>query len=347
MSLGYLKVPSRNPGGRQVPASSFSVREGDLEVVWHSDGGGAHDPSVTPNVYVVAEAFPTYLPEQEGFELLTTDKIVHLLHPNGNGSARPSLLALPPVLRCEPRLVAGLGLCHELGIPARPLAEVVATRFRLHLVEEEEELAFPVTGGRVRDGLWRVFDVLASFVGLAISAVLLPFIALAMRLDDAGPVFYRQERVGYRGRRFEVIKFRTMRANAEAEGPAWATLADTRVTRVGRYLRKLRIDELPQFWNVLKGEMAVVGPRPERPVFVEQLRKTVPHYEIRHQARPGLTGWGTVSVGYGNTIEAKYLAHCYDVYHLRNRTLRFDLEIILRSLRILLFAPKSLDRCMR
>jgi lipopolysaccharide/colanic/teichoic acid biosynthesis glycosyltransferase len=137
-----------------------------------------------------------------------------------------------------------------------------------------------------------------------------------------------------------------MRPNAEDTGPMWATLRDERVTRVGAFLRRLKLDELPQFINVLLGQMSIVGPRPERPVFVETLRRLVPHYDARHSVRPGLTGWGTVKVGYGNSVEAKYLTHQYDLYQLRHRTIAFDLEIILRSVTAILFRAERQDRFM-
>jgi lipopolysaccharide/colanic/teichoic acid biosynthesis glycosyltransferase len=160
----------------------------------------------------------------------------------------------------------------------------------------------------------------------------MPFVAAAIWLEDRGPVFYSQDRLGRDGRVFRLIKLRTMRADAEADGPSWATSDDERTTWVGRMLRRTKIDEFPQFINVLLGHMTLIGPRPERPVFVELLRAAVPHYDLRHTVRPGLTGWGTVKIGYGNSIQTKQLTHQYDMYHLRHRNLWFDLEILIRTI---------------
>jgi lipopolysaccharide/colanic/teichoic acid biosynthesis glycosyltransferase len=137
-----------------------------------------------------------------------------------------------------------------------------------------------------------------------------------------------------------------MKTDAETTGPAWATLRDDRITKVGAFLRRYKIDELPQFMNVVIGQMSIVGPRPERAAFAETLRKFVPGYDVRHRVRPGLTGWGTLRVGYGNSVEAKYLTHQYDMYHLKHRTLRLDAEIMARSVYAIITGPERRDPFM-
>jgi lipopolysaccharide/colanic/teichoic acid biosynthesis glycosyltransferase len=172
---------------------------------------------------------------------------------------------------------------------------------------------------------------------LVLLLVLLPVIALAIRLDSPGPVFYRQERVGRHGRRFFVYKLRSMQQDAERDGEAqWAAPGDPRVTRVGRWLRRARLDELPQVLNVVRGEMSLVGPRPERPQFVEQLQRDIPFYRTRFAARPGLTGWAQINYGYGSTVEDALIKLQYDLYYLKHQSPWFDLVILLRTVAVVL-----------
>ncbi len=149
----------------------------------------------------------------------------------------------------------------------------------------------------------RLISIVVSFMGLVICLPFIPFIILAVRLSSPGPIFFRQTRVGLRGRPFSLIKFRTMRQDAEANGAVWATKNDSRVTPLGNFMRKTRLDEIPQLWNVLRGEMGFVGPRPERPEFVQWLTREIPFYELRHMIRPGITGWAQVRYQYGASLE--------------------------------------------
>ncbi len=179
-----------------------------------------------------------------------------------------------------------------------------------------------------RSGVKRLFDLLAAAAALLVLSPALPVIALWIKLDSAGPVLYVQDRVGLNGRRFAMLKFRTMRADSEAEsGPTWAQTDDPRCTRVGRLLRRLSLDELPQLWNVLAGHMSLVGPRPERPVFVEQFRASVPRYMLRHHVKAGLTGWAQVNGLRGNTPLDRRIE--YDLFYIRNWSLAFDVKILL------------------
>jgi len=183
--------------------------------------------------------------------------------------------------------------------------------------------------------LKRVLDLFAATVGLALSAPLMLLVGLAVRFDSKGPVLYRQTRVGRMGKTFELLKFRSMRTDAEhLTGAQWATQDDPRVTRVGRFIRKYRLDELPQFINVIRGHMSFVGPRPERPYFVEELRNVIPYYDERHSVRPGITGWAQVQYPYGASVEDAFKKLEYDLFYLKNVSLVFDLAIIFQTIRI-------------
>ncbi|NOY44660.1 MAG: sugar transferase [Deltaproteobacteria bacterium] len=184
----------------------------------------------------------------------------------------------------------------------------------------------------------RLVDFTASLLGLVISAPIWAVIPLAIKLDSPGPVFFRQERVGERGRRFEVLKFRSMRSDAEKHtGPVWARDNDDRVTRVGRFIRKTRIDEIPQLINVLKGEMSFVGPRPERPFFVEQLAREIPYYVQRHTVKPGVTGLAQVKYSYGSTKEDALEKLRYDLYYIKRMGFWMDVSIIFETVKVVLF----------
>ena len=184
----------------------------------------------------------------------------------------------------------------------------------------------------------RTFDFTAAAGLFVLALPVMVLAAIAVRLESPGPVIFRQERVGRGGRTFECLKFRSMRADAEADGVArWATKGDARITRVGQFMRKTRIDELPQLVNVLRGEMSFVGPRPERPVFVEQLREKVPFYEVRHSVKPGLTGWAQVRYSYGATVEDACRKLQFDLYYVKNNSLLLDVLILLETVRVVLF----------
>jgi sugar transferase (PEP-CTERM system associated) len=183
----------------------------------------------------------------------------------------------------------------------------------------------------------RATSVLISVGLLVLVLPLLPLIALAIKLTSAGPVFYKQRRVGRNSVIFNCYKFRTMRADAEADvGPTWAGDDDPRITSVGRWLRAARLDEIPQLWNVLKGDMAFVGPRPERPEFVQWLSQEIPYYHMRHIVRPGITGWAQVSYRYGNTVEDAKEKLRYDLYYIKNLSLGLDLLILFSTVKTIL-----------
>src|SRR5437016_3081363 len=183
----------------------------------------------------------------------------------------------------------------------------------------------------------RALDLAFALFGLVISLPAMALVALAVKLDSKGPVIFRQKRVGLGGGTFEVLKFRSMRLDAEwTNGAQWAIPDDPRATRVGKFIRKFRLDELPQFVNVIRGDMSFVGPRPERPVFVEQLRKDISYYDERHSVRPGLTGWAQVLYPYAATVEDAYRKLEYDLFYLKNMSISFDCVIILKTIRTVL-----------
>ena len=183
----------------------------------------------------------------------------------------------------------------------------------------------------------RVFDIAASAVGLLLSTPITLLTAVAIKLDSRGPILYRQERVGQNDEPFAIYKFRSMCESAEANGsPVWATEGDPRVTRVGRIIRKLRIDEIPQMINVLKGQMSLVGPRPERPFFVQTLNKRIPYYSLRHSIKPGITGWAQICYSYGDSEDDAIEKLQYDLYYMKNMSSLFDLQIIFESLKVVL-----------
>jgi sugar transferase (PEP-CTERM system associated) len=190
----------------------------------------------------------------------------------------------------------------------------------------------------MNSALKRMMDIVASLSLLIIMLPTMVLVAVAIRLDSPGPIFYKQERVGRNGSLFKIYKFRTMRADAENSGiPQWASLHDPRITRIGSFLRMMRIDELPQVLNVLRGDMSFVGPRPERPFFVHSLSRDIPFYLERHRVRPGITGWAQINYPYGASIEDAKAKLSYDLYYIKNFSLLFDLLIILSTAQAVLF----------
>jgi sugar transferase (PEP-CTERM system associated) len=178
---------------------------------------------------------------------------------------------------------------------------------------------------------------LVALIGAVLSVPIVLLTAILIKLDSRGPVFYRQERIGKNGRHFVLTKFRSMQVDAEKAGPVWATRDDDRTTRVGRIIRKIRIDEIPQFWNILLGEMSFVGPRPERPHFVAQLAQEIPYYEQRHLIAPGLTGWAQIKYPYGASIEDARQKLQYDLFYIKNHSLMLDGIILFETIKIILF----------
>ena len=237
-------------------------------------------------------------------------------------------------------LFQGIMDCYEQEITIVPmplLYEQITGRVPIeHVGQQHWTVVLPLEGHSVFSlypALKRLIDIVLAVFGLVCFAIILPPLALIMMLDCPGPLFYRQERVGRGGRLFQIIKLRSMIPNAERNtGPQWAQKGDTRVTRVGRILRKTRLDEFPQLVNVLFGDMSLIGPRPERPMFVDQLTAQIPFYRTRLAAKPGLTGWAQVRYHYGNTTEDALVKLQYDLYYIRHQSLALDMLILLRTL---------------
>ncbi len=188
------------------------------------------------------------------------------------------------------------------------------------------------------DRLKRIFDIILSSFGIIISLPLYPFLIAAIKLDSNGPIFYTQTRLGKLGRPFRIIKFRTMVKDAEKNGAEWAKPNDSRITKTGKLLRRTRLDELPQLFNVFWGEMSIVGPRPERPEFIQQLEQTIPFYRQRLLTKPGITGWAQVNYKYSSNIAGAMEKLQYDLYYIKNRSFYLDLIIILKTIKIILTA---------
>jgi exopolysaccharide biosynthesis polyprenyl glycosylphosphotransferase len=182
----------------------------------------------------------------------------------------------------------------------------------------------------------RIFDMLGAFILGLIGLVFYPLIALAIKLDSQGPIFFKQRRISQDGQIFKVIKFRSMIEEAEKNGAQWADHQDHRITRVGKFMRKTRLDELPQLWNVFIGQMSFIGPRPERIEFVQQLEKEIPYYQIRHIVKPGLTGWAQVNFHYGASVEDSIEKLQYELYYIKHRSFILDLSILLKTIKIIL-----------
>ena len=199
----------------------------------------------------------------------------------------------------------------------------------------------PVRIGGFADHMNRARDLAIGLLLLLLTLPLMLVVGLLVRLESPGPILYRQERIGRGGRPFTLLKFRSMRPDAEMRGPAWAAQSDPRVTRVGSFLRRTRIDELPQLINILQGTMSFIGPRPERQHFVEQLAKVIPYYEQRACVKPGLTGWAQVNFPYGASVEDARIKLSYDLYYVKHRSMLLDLVILFATVRVILFQEGS------
>ncbi len=232
--------------------------------------------------------------------------------------------------------------CRTSGIPVRGLAEFYE-RCKGEVRLDSLKASWLIYGRgfvqhSTRSFVKRTFDILISLILLTLAWPIMLATAIAIRLEGPGPILFMQERVGLRGRVFKVLKFRSMRIDAEKDGIArWASQNDSRVTRVGAFIRMLRIDELPQLLNVLWGEMSLVGPRPERPSFVSELAEKIPFYDIRHCVKPGVTGWAQVRFSYGASVEDSRHKLQFDLYYVKNHTLFLDLLVIVETVRVVLF----------
>jgi len=235
------------------------------------------------------------------------------------------------LLRCR---LDGRGVYEAAGFCERVLRRIPVTHLRTSDFAFAEELS--VSGAR--RAAKRVFDILVASTLLLCAAPFLLLVVAAIKLDSKGPIFYRQERTGLNGKSYWLWKFRSMRTDAEKNGAVWARSNDDRVTRVGRFIRKTRIDEIPQVLNILTGDMSFVGPRPERPVFIEQLKQQIPFYALREAVKPGLTGWAQIRYPYGASVDDARNKLEFDLYYVKNGSLFLDMSIIFHTVRHVLLA---------
>ncbi len=237
--------------------------------------------------------------------------------------------------------VQKLLLCKSLGFPIEygiTFYEKLAGKILVEKVNPDWFIfSRDFNKGRLLCFCKRFLDVMLSVFGLVVTLPVTLVSCLIIKLESPGPIFYSQERVGELGKVFQVLKFRSMRSDAEKDGPAWALKNDTRVTRYGRIMRNLRIDELPQMWNVLKGDMSFVGPRPERPVFVEKLSGAIPYYSMRYSIKPGITGWAQICYSYGASEEDALRKLEYDLYYIKYMSLQMDLWVVFQTIKTVLF----------
>lgn len=290
---------------------------------------GSDDPSLAPAVARVGRKgfleISVIRPDTASASRLHAGKIRTLIV---TSRAEPAML---PAIESEYRR-NGISVLSQAEFWERHLRRVDISNIDSHWLEELRRGKPPQSEAIVI----RIFDIFTSLGLLVATLPLMILVAIIVRIDSSGPVLYRQERVGLHNRPFTLLKFRSMRSNAEATGPSWAQQKDPRVTRVGSFMRKTRIDELPQLLNILHGEMSFVGPRPERPHFVDQLCDVIPCYHERTRVKPGLTGWAQVNFPYGASVEDARAKLSYDLYYVKHRGLLLDLLILLSTVRVIL-----------
>ncbi|MEO7283527.1 MAG: sugar transferase [Gelidibacter sp.] len=231
----------------------------------------------------------------------------------------------------------------ERGFTIREYTQVyeeITHRVPIHFIGKDFYKYFPFSRSN-QNTLYlffhRLFDIGFSIVGIICGTLILPFILIGNLLGNRGPLFYRQERVGKNGKVFKIVKLRSMIINAETNGAKWAQVDDVRITKFGKFLRRSRIDEIPQFLNIIKGEMSVIGPRPERPFFVNELSQVIPFYETRHIVKPGLTGWAQVKTRYGASVDESLIKLQYDLFYIKHRSVFLDLNIMVKTLSTVLY----------
>jgi exopolysaccharide biosynthesis polyprenyl glycosylphosphotransferase len=264
-------------------------------------------------------------------------RLAHQLRPH------EIVVAITHLEQINSELFDAIQECRELGISITTMAGLytrLTGRVPIEHAGRTLEVALPTdesASHRFYPVLQRVFDIIGSLFGCVLLLAVIPFVWLANQISAPGPLFFGQDRVGRGGRIFQVYKFRSMIVDAEKfSGAVWAEENDPRITPVGRLLRGTRLDEVPQFWNVLLGQMSLIGPRPERPHFVSQLAKEIPFYRARHAVKPGLTGWAQVRYRYGASVEDALIKLQYDLYYIKNQGLLLDLEIILKTVGVVL-----------
>jgi exopolysaccharide biosynthesis polyprenyl glycosylphosphotransferase len=253
------------------------------------------------------------------------------------------VVALPNGKGMTPTLNSLLIRLLEKGTPIREYTQVYEENTRrvpVHHAEQDFYRYFPFSRSNQNKFylfFHRILDLLFSMIGLIFGIIIFPIVLLGNLFANRGPLFYSQVRVGKNSKEFKIYKLRTMIVDAEKEGARYASTNDTRITKFGKFLRKTRIDEIPQFINVIKGEMSVIGPRPERPIFVKELSKQIPFYEVRHLVKPGVTGWAQVNAKYGSSTKDALEKLQYDLYYIKRRSLFLDISIVIKTLSTIIF----------
>jgi len=340
IALGARLIGRRLTGlrSRIKPRALILGTGAKAETLWRALDRGFRGPSVDGFIQLEAKAaLPVgtgFLPAQRIFGMPTDlaayakdHRIEEIVIALDKGGVR---LPEQDLIHCR---MGGVSVTDSASF-----AERITGRVKLDLMESDWLVFAPgFRRGRLRSFAKRGTDLVYSTLILAAALPFLPLIALLVKLDSPGPILYRQSRVGLNGRVFEIYKFRSMRNDAEADGKAqWARVADDRITRLGHFLRRSRLDELPQLLNVLKGDMSMVGPRPERPEFTKELAAMLPLYAKRHTIRPGLTGWAQINYPYGASIDDTREKLEYDLYYVKNYSLFLDLVVLIQTARIAL-----------
>jgi exopolysaccharide biosynthesis polyprenyl glycosylphosphotransferase len=266
------------------------------------------------------------------------EKLANLFHPGNNVSS--IVLADAEGLGARDDVASALIDCKLRGVKIETPVESFERRTQKIWLKGLSAEWLILANGFQPSALYpaakRILDVAAASLLSIVATPVALLITIAIKLDSEGPAIFKQERVGLRGRNFTLYKFRSMHIDAEKDGPVWTQEHDSRVTRVGRFLRVTRLDELPQLFNVIRGDMSLVGPRPERPYFVELLKSKIRFYNVRHYVKPGVTGWAQVMYPYGASVEDSYEKLQYDLYYAKNISLRLDLKILLKTVAVVL-----------
>jgi exopolysaccharide biosynthesis polyprenyl glycosylphosphotransferase len=238
----------------------------------------------------------------------------------------------------DPKFLTALYLCLPMGVNFLDFAtafEEIAEKIPVSMVSKNWFLKNLREGEKkIYDKFKRIFDLTLALIILSLTFPFWPLISLAIKIEDGGPVFYKQERIGKNKKIFKLVKFRSMIPEAEKGEPKWAEIEDQRITKVGKFLRRFHLDEIPQMINVIRGDISLVGPRPERPEFVEKLEKEIPHYNLRHIIKPGFTGWAQIKFRYARSIMDSLEKFQYDLYYIKNRSLFLDLKILLKTFQL-------------
>ena len=301
-------------------SATLTRADPNARILGHVAGPNERTPAIPANKIL---AMPSSLPDLA--YALEADEIVVALTERRAGS-----MPLRQLLDCK---VSGIKV-YDLNTHFEKTLGQIRTDYL--------NASWLIFGDGFNQGAWRTavkrtFDIIAATLLLLLASPVMVITSILIKMESAGPVLYRQERVGLNGRNFSIAKFRSMRTDAEKDGtPRWAAAKDDRVTRVGHVIRRLRVDELPQLFNVLRGEMSLVGPRPERPFFVEQLTQELPFYALRHSVKPGVTGWAQVRYAYGATVEDSLQKLQYDLYYVKNHGLFLDLVVLLETVGVVL-----------